>query len=293
MKRFALLALLALGSVCASAQMQPSYQGLWWNSPGGSESGWGLNITHQGDILFATWFTYDADGKGMWLVIPRAELQPGIMDEDPYGYGIMYPAVFEYDGPIYRTTGPAFDAAHFDAAAVVATKVGDARLRFTSPDEGTFSYIVNGLSGGKSITRQVFGTASSCAFGGTPGTHQDLWWRAPANSESGWGLNLAQQGNVIFATWFTYGADGKGLWLVASEVRETSPGVWSGALYSTTGPAYNSAWDASKVKVAPVGSMALTFDGMMNGTLATTVNGATITKAITRQVFASPASTCR
>src|SRR5262249_8515022 len=29
-----------------------SYEGLWWKSPAGSESGWGVSIEHQGDILF-------------------------------------------------------------------------------------------------------------------------------------------------------------------------------------------------------------------------------------------------
>ena len=28
----------------------PSYAGLWWNSPAGSEAGWGISIAHQGDI---------------------------------------------------------------------------------------------------------------------------------------------------------------------------------------------------------------------------------------------------
>ena len=44
-----------------------AYQGLWWKSPAGSEVGWGMNIAHQADIIFATWFTYDASGKAWWL----------------------------------------------------------------------------------------------------------------------------------------------------------------------------------------------------------------------------------
>ena len=35
--------------------------------------------------------------------------------------------------------------------------------------------------------------------------YQDLWW-VPA--ESGWGINISQQGDVMFATWFIYGANG-------------------------------------------------------------------------------------
>src|SRR6185295_6270993 len=32
-----------------------NYQDLWYASPAGSESGWGVNFTHQGDSIFATW----------------------------------------------------------------------------------------------------------------------------------------------------------------------------------------------------------------------------------------------
>ena len=46
-------------------------QGLWWRGP--EESGWGLNVTQQGVVLFATWFTYDTDGTGMWLFQSRAD----------------------------------------------------------------------------------------------------------------------------------------------------------------------------------------------------------------------------
>ncbi len=47
----------------------PNYQGLWWNAPAGSESGWGINFAHQGDTIFASWFTYDVNGHGWWLVM--------------------------------------------------------------------------------------------------------------------------------------------------------------------------------------------------------------------------------
>ncbi|HET9577117.1 MAG TPA: hypothetical protein VFP44_04775 [Usitatibacter sp.] len=293
MKRFASLLLLAFASFAASAQMQPNYEGLWWNSPAGSESGWGINITHQGDILFATWFTYDAEGKGMWLVVPSAQLQPNMNDGGGYGYS-MGPPVYEYMGSIYRTTGPAFNAATFDPHAVTVTAVGDADFQFTASGQATFSYTVNGVSGTKSLTRQVFATPPTCDWDGTPANFQDLWWRAPAGSESGWGLNIAQQGAVMFATWFTYGADGKGTWFVASDVRESAPGMWMGTLFSTSGPAFSApAWDSAKVKATPVGTIMLMFDDMSKGTLTATVNGATVEKAITRQVFASPTTACR
>lgn len=295
MKRFALLALLALASLSVHAQSQPTYQGLWWNGPAGSESGWGLNITHQGTIFFVTWFTYDADGKGMWLVMPRAELQPDVMgDRDPYGYP-MARSTYEYMGTLYRTSGPAFDAAAFNPGAVTVTPVGEARLTFRTPDTGSFAYTVNGVAQSKSIVRQVFSTMPSCDFGGAPaGNFQDLWWRSPAGSESGWGLNVAQQGDIVFATWFTYDASGKGLWLVLPSATRTTGNTFSGTLYRTTGPAFDAQpWNAAKVQVQPVGNATLAFSDAANGTFTATVDGTAITKAITRQVFASPTTVCR
>src|SRR4029079_13961119 len=43
-----------------------NFQDLWWRA-GGSESGWGVNVIHQGSVLFATLFTYDTDGSPMWI----------------------------------------------------------------------------------------------------------------------------------------------------------------------------------------------------------------------------------
>ncbi|MET0683613.1 MAG: S8 family serine peptidase, partial [Casimicrobiaceae bacterium] len=40
-----------------------NFQGMWWNAPAGSEAGWGINFAHQGEVIFATWFTHDLNGK--------------------------------------------------------------------------------------------------------------------------------------------------------------------------------------------------------------------------------------
>ena len=299
-----ILACLALFAAASSAPaqmmmtMQPSYQGLWWKTPAGSESGWGVNISHQGSILFATWFTYDADGSGMWLVMPDGMLtsSPGYMMGYGYGYGYGGDPMtsYTYTGTLYRTTGPAFDSATFDPAAVHVTMVGTATFDFSDPDLGTFSYTVNGVSGSKMITRQVYSTMPTCELGGPTGSspnYQDLWWKS---SESGWGVNITHQGDILFATWFTYGADGKGLWLVMSNGAKVNDGVYSGALYRTTGPAFDSAtWSPSQVGVTPVGTGTFTFTDANNGTFAYVVNGVTQSKAITRQVFSMPTSVCR
>lgn len=115
----------------------PSYQGLWWRSPAGSESGWGLSIAHEGDVIFAAWFTYDSDGRQMWLVASDARRTSGNT----------------FTGRLQRTTGPAFGAAPWDPAGVTRTDVGVVTLSFADTDNASFGYTVNGLSQVKPITR--------------------------------------------------------------------------------------------------------------------------------------------
>jgi hypothetical protein len=266
----------ASGSISpASAKL--SVQGLWWNSPAGSESGWGVNVTQQGEILFATWFTYDTDGTGMWIVMPNA---PRIGNS--------------YTGDIYRTTGPAFNSDPFDPSKVVATKVGSATFAFTDMNTGTFNYTLNGVSQAKSIVRETFASpVPTCTFGGSYGTnYQDLWWR-PAGVESGWGINITHQGDIVFATWFTYDTNGKGMWVVMARGEKQSPGVYTGTLYTTNGPAFNAVpFDPTKVVATPVGTGTFTFTDASNGTFTYTVNGIAGSKPITREIFATPSSVC-
>ena len=94
--------------------------------------------------------------------------------------------------------------------------VGAGTLTFSDGNNGTFTYTVNGITQTKSITRQVFGVLPTCTWGALANlalatNYQDLWWAAPAESESGWGINFTHQGDVIFATWFTYDFDGAAL----------------------------------------------------------------------------------
>jgi len=257
--------------------------GLWWNAPASSESGWGINFEHQGDALFATWFTFDAGGKPWWLFVNARKTGPGV-----------------YAGAVSTVTGPPFAAMPFDPSQVVRTVVGSAVLTFADGDNASFAYTVNGITQSKAITRQVYAApVPNCTWGLQPDltlatNYQGLWWNAPAGSESGWGINFAHQGDIIFATWFTYGADGSPWWLVG-QASKTAPGVYAGNVTAVTGPPFNALpWDPAKVQRTVVGTMTLAFADGNNATFASNVNGIAQTKAITRQVFAPPAGTvCR
>lgn len=208
--RLAAAALLAI--TVSTAAAEPNYQGLWWNAPAASESGWGINFAHQGDVIFATWFTYDLNGKAWWLTMTAAKAADGV-----------------YSGAIYTTAGAPFF--NFVAPAV-ATAVGTGTLTFASTSSGMFVYSVNGITQTKAIVPQVFGPLPTCVWGAqsdlTKATsYGDLWWAA-GGTESGWGINLTQQGTTIFATWFTYDANRNPLWLSAT-LPSTGAKTFSGS----------------------------------------------------------------
>lgn len=283
MGRLSIAALLAAWTTFAAAQYGPempvdtnrNYTALWWNS---AESGWGLNTTHQGGILFATLFTYAPDGQPMWLVASRLAETPG------------YP--YTYSGPLYRASGPPFFQQPWSPVAL--TQVGTMDIEFVTPTVGVLTYSFNGVAVTKAIEQQQFGTrvASCRAVSGSRAAadnYQDLWWN-PA--ESGWGMNLVHQDDILFATLFTYSEAGRDRWFVASGLRRQADGSFSGALYSTTGPAFDaSPW--APIGLAEVGTMTLAFADGEHGTLSYTVLGRTVTKSIERQVFAATAPVCR
>jgi hypothetical protein len=249
-------------------------QGLWWNAPAGSESGWGINLTQQGDILFATWFTYDTDGSGLWLVMPNAAKT----------------AANTYTGTLYRTTGPPFSGT-WNTNLVNPQSAGTATFTFTDGNTGSFAYTVNGFSQTKSIVREALYDGQPmpvCSEGATPGSnYQGLWWNP---NESGWGVNLTHQADTLFATWFTYDANGKGLWLVMSNGAKTAPGSYTGALFRTTGSAFNVPFNKDSLTVTQVGTATFTFSDPSNGTFAYSVNGTSQSKPFTRELFGGGAS---
>ena len=119
-----------------------------------------------------------------------------------------------------------------------------------------------------------------------------LWWNP---SESGWGLNLNQQGSLMFGTLFTYDSSRAPMWLVMSAGALQSDGVsFVGDLYRTTGPAFNANpfTPIGAGNVTRVGTLAVTFNHANSATLTYSVNGTAVTKNIQRQVYGTRSANC-
>ena len=86
---------------------------LWWDS---SESGWGLSINQHGNNVFAVWYTYDASGLPLFVIMP----------------GVTFQGSETFSGPLYTTRGPWFGGGTFDASQVQVLPFGDATIDFSA-----------------------------------------------------------------------------------------------------------------------------------------------------------------
>ena len=128
-----LLALLAL------PVQATNYQDLWWVGP--AENGWGINLSHQDNTLFATWFIYGANSQPLWLVMSNAPRSGA--------------AGNTFIGDLFQTTGTPFNVTPFvPLQASNVTRVGTATFVFSDARTGSLTYTVNGAQVVKQITRQ-------------------------------------------------------------------------------------------------------------------------------------------
>lgn len=119
-----------------------------------------------------------------------------------------------------------------------------------------------------------------------------LWWN-PA--ESGWGLNVAQMNDKLFAAWYVYDPAGRatwytlqpGSWAIESGMPESSALVftYSGPVYKTTGPYWANPFSPSSVSITQVGTGKLTFTSYNQARFDYTIEGITGVKNIVRFDF--------
>lgn len=124
--------------------------------------------------------------------------------------------------------------------------------------------------------------ASSASATSFSADQSDLWYIV---TESGWGMQLVQRGNVIFATLFVYGQNGAPTWYVAT-MSSTDGSTWTGDLYATTGPWFGTVpFNPANVVATKVGTMTWTASGVDEGNVSYSVNGVAVSKNVVRQTL--------
>lgn len=130
------LAYPALAQYLSTSAPFANFTDLWYNA---GESGWGLSLVqHASNSLFGVWYTYDAAGKPLWVVMP----------------GGQWTSASTFTGTLYITSGPLPHV--FNPTQVRTNQVGTGTVTFSSANNGTWAWTINGQSGSKAITRQGF-----------------------------------------------------------------------------------------------------------------------------------------
>lgn len=114
------------------------YQDWWWNP---AQSGMGLNVGHQGNMLAVSWYLYGSDGKGEFLLFTG-----------PLNGNQMSGSLYRYTGPL---PGPGFSPNQVSANAV-----GSATITFTSDSTAVMAYNYDGRSGQLNLERFSFASRS-------------------------------------------------------------------------------------------------------------------------------------
>jgi hypothetical protein len=131
---------LACATPAAATNFSTNYSDLWWNP---DESGWGVNITQQADVLFATLFVYGPQGQPTWY---SATLRY---------YGENINGNRTWTGDLYESHGPAVFTFPFDPALVTLKKVGFATFASNANDKAIFQYGTANVVVTKDIQRQT------------------------------------------------------------------------------------------------------------------------------------------
>src|SRR4051812_24900445 len=133
--------------------------------------------------------------------------------------------------------------------------------------------------------------AASAALAAQASTYSDLWYDP---QQPGSAVNVVQQLETAFITVYSYGADGKPMWLVASDARiiaYAEPGalpVFTGTLYRTEGSFHGAPYDPSRSRVVPVGELSLEVLDRNRLRVHYTADGTSVVRELRRYTFAQP-----
>lgn len=188
MRRILAIATLSLATLMpahanAANTWGTDFSDLWWNK---DESGWGVNIAHQGNTIFMTLFVYGENNTVKWYVGPAMTYVGG-------AEGI------EFGGTLYETTGP-YLGGTFNSEEVVNRIAGDASFLFPTGNYARLNYTVDNVTQTKWIERQTFkaNNLSGRYLGATIGSTANCGASAgPFEHESQFSVNHSGSGIVI------------------------------------------------------------------------------------------------
>ena len=107
-------------------------------------------------------------------------------------------------------------------------------------------------------------------------------WGVP--SETGTGYSLVQNQDVLFATFYVYGASSQPIWYIGV-MRDDGTGVYSGEVYVTAGSFFGSPYDPAQGGINSVGTVTFRPTAADAAVFTYNVGTVNVTKNILRNAF--------
>jgi hypothetical protein len=124
---------------------------------------------------------------------------------------------------------------------------------------------------------------SALALPSHAASYQDIWY---VSGEEGWGLNITQQGDILFASWFVQGQDQAPTWFSAA-ASKTGANTYSGTVNVTRGAWFGGVWNRSAVVMSSTGTATFTFSDKKTLRLVYSSASTPVTKTLTRFTYAA------
>jgi hypothetical protein len=136
--------------------------------------------------------------------------------------------------------------------------------------------------------RALAALAVAIAMLSSPAAHavnyQDTWW---IPSENGWGMNIMQQGETLFATWYVYDQTGAPIWFAVPNGQKTATNTFTGRVFTIRGSFFAGAWNPASFVPSDAGSATFTFTDRKTLNLRYSVGSNTVNKTLTRITYAA------
>jgi hypothetical protein len=157
---------IATSAVTHATTFSTNYTDMWGND---QESGWGLFIDQQADVLLGTLFIYDKFGIAAWYTVQWR------VGSDNGGQP-------SYSGTLYQTSGPALGQP-YDPSIVKYREVGQANIEFGDEAHALLTYTIDGAGAVKQVKRLTF--APNSIMGSYIGATQDVTFDCTDPSRNG------------------------------------------------------------------------------------------------------------
>jgi hypothetical protein len=219
------LVLSAAGLAASVAERSPFAQGHWWDP---KRSGNGFEIFNASDQAMAIWYTYDEASRPIWYT---AQGRTASLGEEAW---------------------PLLKHRWADGRKAEATVVGSLKLTVRHPESIDAAWNIGGKAGTWSIQPFI-------VSGVVNEVDHSASWFDPANS--GWGLTVTEQGDILGGVLYTYDASGAPTWAAGFD-RNARGTV---RLFATTGACAGCPYTPTVSQ--PVGSLRFEFGGETELTL--------------------------